>query len=698
MNRKEFLQSCMGAVILAKASGDAPAERAEEPMNEDRKSKVSLRVSTYYWMDERRCAELLELCRAYARTLDEVAFFTSLTHPPLPLPLIEERAGILASIIPRFKEAGLKAGINHLATMGHHDENLDYSLNEPWQRVMDIRGNTIRGCFCPSDDRLMRYNAAAYTALAKAGPDFIWIDDDVRMAGHGPLQHVCFCDLCLAKFARETDTRKWTRESLQEAFNAGPIEDRLLWRRRWLEHNRRMIGDLMAAIRKTVDSTDSRLPLGSMSGEIFYGGCGYGEWAEALKGRQNVPVKWRPGGGFYTDAAPGEMFGKAHSIGRQSEQLPLSVTDIQSEIECFPYQRLKKSATILALEGAAYIAAGCTGAALNLFGIAADPFQEYLPYFEKMESWREFYEKEAQAFGRSRCKGLWPAANRDYFASFNIDGDWLAAPAWATPGEAAEMAEIGLPAAYSQEGAALALLSGDASLSFSHEEILNLLSGGVLADAAALARLNDSGYGEYTGFEIAGAREADTLEILTGDELNGSFSGWHRDCRQSFWPETAFLLNPTAPGARALSEGRDFGGNRLGILSGAFENRAGGRIAICGYYPWRSLQSLSKSSQVKALCRWLSRDTLPAYIDSYHKIVLWSRQDIRGNTALFLLNASLDAAKKIRLHLLSTGERAALVTPDGRTRLLKRSAVQEGYAAYDIPKLEAWEAALLVQI
>ena len=59
--------------------------------------------------------------------------------------------------------------------------------------------------------------------------------------------------------------------------------------------------------------------------------------------------------------------------------------------------------------------------------------------------------------------------------------------------------------------------------------------------------------------------------------------------------------------------------------SGVFENALGGLICVAGYFPWSFLQNYSKSAQLKTVFRWLSRDTLPAYVASYHKINLWVR-------------------------------------------------------------------------
>ncbi|HSL03157.1 MAG TPA: hypothetical protein VK901_06420, partial [Nitrospiraceae bacterium] len=65
-----------------------------------------------------------------------------------------------------------------------------------------------------------------------------------------------------------------------------------------------------------------------------------------------------------------------------------------------------------------------------------------------------------------------------------------------------------------------------------------------------------------------------------------------------------------------------------------YENKLGGRVCVSGYYPWDHLHSLSKTSQMKAVMRWLSRDRLPAYVASYHKVNLWAREPQRGRTPI----------------------------------------------------------------
>jgi hypothetical protein len=652
---------------------------------------ISYRISPMLWLRADRRTELLAMLAARRDTVDEVAFFTGYTHPPLPLAVLRERAALLGEIMPAFRALGLVTGINHLATIGHLNENLEGSLNEPWTRMTDIDGHTAAGCYCPSDPDFRAYAAESYAALAAVAPDFIWVDDDVRLQGNGPVGKACFCDRCLARFAAETGTYR-TRETLRAALNA---PDALPLRARWVAHNRALLADLLALVRTAVDTVNPALPLGLMTGEIDYSGNGYDVWAAALAGPRGVPVKMRPGGGFYTDDGPGGLLGKAHSIGRQVAPLPATVTDIQSEHENFPYQRLKKSVAVFTAEIAAYIGAGCTGTALNVNGISGDPFDEYLPLFDAVRARRPFYDAAVVAFGRSAPEGLWSPNPPDAYAALHTGGDWFSAPSWGgMHGHLQELTELGLPMAYAPAGARVTVLAGDGVYALSREALLQALAGGVLLDGAALAALHALGCGEYTGFAIAGERRVDTQELLSADPLNGRFGGWMRDCRPSFWPQPSYVLQPLSGDARALSTLIDFAGTAFGPASGVFENALGGRVAVFGYYPWASLQSLAKASQVRAVARWLARETLPAWVPGFHKAAVWARRDAQGRPALLVLNASIDAADALPLAVLDAP--ALTVTAmDGTPASLPQTGTDGAYGLYALPHIDPWQAVLV---
>ena len=645
-------------------------------------------------MDSARRGELLGLMRKYQGVIKEAAFFTSFTHPPLPLAEIARRSKMLGEIMPVFRELGLSAGINHLSTIGHLDENLDNSLDEPWQKITDVNGIAAKGSYCPLDGRFRDYVREAYRSVAEARPDFIWIDDDVRLGHHPPAQFSCFCDLCLGRFAEETG-REWTRESVAAAFNYTDVKLSRPLRVQWIEHNRRIINGLLTLIRSAVDEIDAQMPLGFMCCDMVYEGLDFAKWSGTLAGSNKVAVKWRPGGGFYTDARPLELLEKAHNMGRISAAIPNTDGDIQYEHENFPYQKLKKSGTIFAVESFAALAAGCTGVALNLMGISSDPFDEYLPYFDRIGGAKPLMDRLVATAGRSGPEGIWPAMTPDGFADFNAGRQWNGPGAVDPMKCVTELAEIGLPPAYSRAGAAIHLLTGAAVLGFDRGELEKLLSESVILDGPALEYLRQAGVEELAGFEVAGTRERDTIERFTGDALNGAFAGWWRDCRPSFWASESFELRPLHAESRVLAELIDFNGRVSGPVMGVHENRLGGRIAVVGYYPWKALQTLAKTNQMKNLCRWLSREQLAAYVSSFHKIALWCRRDSGGRLVVPFINASLDAVSDARMHVRADHP-FLLMRLDGGEETVEVVARDNDYQVLNLPALGPWEMCLLL--
>ncbi len=651
----------------------------------------SLRVHYRTWSDAERCREQLEWLREFRDTIDEVAFFTGDTHPPLPLVEVRRRAALLHQILPDFKALGLRVGINHLATIGHLDENPENSLDEPWQHLVDLSGAVSASCYCAADPAVQTYIRDCYAALAAAAPEFIWIDDDVRLESHPKsIAFACFCPRCLAEFAAETGAT-WAREPLLAAF-----KDNLDLRRHWLEHSRRYVTRILQLARTAVDSVRPGLRLGFMTGEIPYSGYGYEAWREAMAGAQRLDVKFRPGGGFYTDESPTALLGKCHSVGRQNAFVPAAVTDIQYEHENFPYLVLNKSRAVYTAEIAGAIAAGCTGVALNTLGISGDPIQEYRPYFETVRSARPFFDELVATVGRSACEGMWPAFGPDHAAALGPAGVWPGPGSWGGDFHALnELFTLGLPAAYTRRGAAVTILAGDSVLEWSTPQLQEMLAGAVILDGAAVQRLMELGLVDLAGWEIAGTGEVDMIERFTADPLNGRFAGWHRDCRPSFWPRTTYLLRPVAATARPLAEAQDFKLTDHGCCSGVFENRCGGRVFVGGYYPWHMLGSLAKSSQLRNVARWLSRERLPAYVESYHRIALWCRRDSAGRPAFVLINASIDPADGVVLKVRDLVGPCHALDLQGRRTTLPVVDVDSPYQSLHLPPLPPWSALLV---
>jgi hypothetical protein len=661
------------------------------------KAFISFRIGVPQWINDVRFRALLDVFEKYKGVTDEITFFTSETHPPLPLEVIQRRAEILAQRMVAARALGYRSGINVLATLGHHDENLPNSLATGYTRMTDLGGGVVQGTFCPNDEGMRAYIAEVYKAVAVAAPDYIWVDDDVRLFGHTPIRCGCFCDTCLGLFEKESG-KKYDRASLRAAFNQAGLKVKLEVRNAWLDHNRKTMIRLLEWIEQTVHAMKPGLPLGFMTGERFFEGFDFDGWAAALSGPAHAEVMWRPGGGNYTDEWLDGIAQKAHQIGRQIVLLPPSVASIQSEIENFPYQRLRKSAHATAVESAAYIAGGCTGAAFNVLSMYEEPLDEYEPLVSTLRGVRPFLDRLARELGRTPATGVHTGWNKNSFAAVNADADWFDGPK-SDPGtgHADALYTLGLPPAYGVEHARVTALSGDTPLALTDAEVRRMLSSGVYMDADALIRLNEMGYGKLTGFTVERELGHDCMEQFTEHTLNTVFAGRRRDGRQSFWRCPAYAFAPAAETCLSLARIIDYTYQEVApCCLGVFENELGGRVCVTGYYPWNQLHNLSKSSQMKAIMRWLSRDTLPAYVGSFHRVNLWARVRENGGIAIALLNASLDAAEDIEICVLTSKDRMNVVDMQCRETQIDASKADGPYKRFVLPAVEPWRLRLAV--
>ena len=139
--------------------------------------------------------------------------------------------------------------------------------------------------------------------------------------------------------------------------------------------------------------------------------------------------------------------------------MPQEVVSIQSEIESFPYQRLKKAANSVVLEACSHIAAGCTGAAFNVLSFYDEPLDEYEPLLARLQEARPFFDLMANSLGRSAIEGVQTFWNKDSYITGKLEeGNWLSS---GNPLVGHDLYNIGLPACYSGKHAQVTILGKD---------------------------------------------------------------------------------------------------------------------------------------------------------------------------------------------------------------------------------------------
>jgi hypothetical protein len=604
-------------------------------------------------------AELLATQKRNRGVVDEVAAFDTDTHHLfIPLDLYASRMALFEKRLAAFRKAGIPSvGINVLCTIGHVEEAWSYNVPLPFPGMVGHDGRVSRSCACPNTAAMREYVRAKYVLAARARPDFIWVDDDIRMHSHG-VAWGCFCDTCLGLFRRSAG-RAYTREALVKAFNR-PGNGRL--RALWVEQNRSCLASLMGVIEKAVHGVDPDIATGLMTagpGWTTYSGQALDRWCTALRA-----AKVRPGGGFYSDATPGDMLRKTLEIGRQAVAYPPVVTDRQYELENFPYQLLKKSRTALVDECSLALGVGLNGIAFNLLGIGDVDYRAYVP---AIAAARPLWEKLVAQAADLPVVGLWPAWSPDLMAkrTVRVGEEWLGGSPAHSITRSDVLADIGLPLAPAPSGMAT-VLSGRTLEAFSDEQLKRLFRGGVLMDGTALEALEARGLASWTGVRLAKRLDNGVVERFTGDPLNGPYQGRVRDARIEFWGDARGLgdvLEPTSKRVRILARHETYRGADQGPAMTAHTNALGGRVGVMGYAPWIFLHSVAKRAQLHSVADWASGGRLPVLVEETVPLVPVVRLSAdRRRGAIVLLNAGLDEIGEATLRLRVATGRARLLT------------------------------------
>jgi hypothetical protein len=659
----------------------------------------SIRVAYENWLYDDRFKSLLGLLEKYPCGIGQVALFSSMYHTPLTLDELSRRAEIMKVRIRQIKDQGLSGGINLLATIGHHNENLDGCFDGQYSRMTNIDSAVCRGSFCMNDHGyLADYIVPVYTTLAMASPDFIWVDDDVRY-GHMPIGNGCFCDKCIKLFNSEVgakyDCVSYDRASLRAALDSGDIKVR----KQWLRHNSDAISRLLALIGRTVRGVDENITLGFMTGERYFEGYDFAAFADALSDGGKYKIMWRPGGGAYEDRSFDDIVAKTQDINRQNAYLPPYVSVIQSEIENFPYQLIKKTPKSTASEAVLHMTAGCTGAAFNILpSETLEPVEGIEAHLKAIDKLTPFYSLLADKLASTKARGIHTGWRIDSQAALP-PGNWTQAYGGAYASYARELFSFGFPEGADIANADAVTLTGCEASAMTDAEIIKLLSGGLYLDAGALAYLNSRGFGEYTGFAVGKAIDFDARETYIASDFNRGIESGIRNCRQAFYPGDSFSIIPQNSECLILSKLIDYNDRTLcDCCTGIFTNKIGGRVCAAGYYPFSWVSDIRKTIQLKRIFTFLSGGGLISFVDSYCRLHNFTRTG-GGKLYCALFNPSNDATENVSVCVLTDKNKAVSYDQNciaSELRSSERLNIFGGkYQKFTVPIIKSYETVLV---
>ncbi|MBE7033768.1 MAG: hypothetical protein E7406_06025 [Ruminococcaceae bacterium] len=623
----------------------------------------------------------------YPESFDEVLIFNQFIHSPKSLDYHREEAERIAPELQKLKERGIRAGINIHNTVGFFAEGLDKDL-PPYKKSVSIDGYVNEGRICTEDPEGMEYVREQYRIYAAINPDMIYVDDDTSSLS-------CACDKCIERFAglhpEFFKTLPATLENLQKLVESDDIPHRHKVRKAWIKYNALRMGELFENIEKAVHEVNPDIMLGIMSFMSGVDGIDTDNWAKKLLGENSTEIQWRPGRGVYTDYSMHELIEKAHRISAQIRYLPDFATRVESEIENFPYQSLRKSTSFTAFEAFIYQASGCTGTTYNVLCKEEEIGEEHEVFVKMAEDSKHYGKLLAEAFQRKALCGVgfwWDKES----ASYPTDDKWKFYKSVPTE---SEIFNIGIPYSCNSDNMSVYFMDKAVATHIPDKELLKCLSKGVLMDAEALKVINERGYGEYTGFKTLELYMKDTLEQELDHPLNMP-NRHKRNIRQAFaWAtKEAYTIEKTNDKAEYMSEHQDLYENVRGMASGVFENSLGGRICVEGITPFDFCYSLPRSIHVKNVIRWLSKDTLPAYIGSFHRGNIWHRED-----CVFIANTAMEDFENLELKFKTDADKVKVTVSKGAkivsTYEIAATGAKNGYKTFVIPEIPMLGTALI---
>lgn len=562
------------------------------------KHKNILRVWCDIYYDTASYEQLFCYCRDNLSRIDEVIFFTQAVHSIRHFEDIKKRLDFIGTLMEKFRALDVKLGIDVLCTLGHHEEHTDSRL-DGYDFFTDALGNINRGRLCSSSDKTMEYIKQVYSYAASLHPDTVHIDDDLHYVAD------CRCKKCESAFA--------------EKYADTPDNHRLFTKER--------LCNIFSTIENAVHAVDKNIALGWMTCRYGEDCIDYTDYADALKGENGI-VLWRPGGGVYNDESVSAMLDKAHSIGRQVSALPGYVNEIYSEIENFPNFPLKKTDSFMEQEVYTYIAAGSTATAYNIISLSTGTLDEFTPWLASIDKNDAFASLMVEKLGKAPNCGI---------GKYLTDSVSIAAAK-----ENDGISHIGIPLSYTKENSCCYILYASVARLLSAEQLKEVLSKGVFTDGETVEYLNSIGLGEYTGFTAKKAEMQWLSEKTLSHPLNPS-CGIIRDARISFgWCPSVYNIEKAVNSAEYLSEAIDYNGEHRGYISGVYENSFGGRVYVGGYVAFGWFEGFNRCESLKRIVRYISRDTLPAYVASFHKAALFARGGM-----LVLSNLAAGRAKDV---------------------------------------------------
>ncbi len=375
------------------------------------------------------------------------------------------------------------------------------------------------------------------------------------------------------------------------------------------------------------------------------------------------------------DHAPRDMIGSALLVAARQVQ---GAVAIDNRRHCAS----GKTAHGLCVESMLYLAFGATGLEYDLMGYAREPAAWTAnTYMSELTLWRPFYQAYVRFNADTKPGGILPFCGKGGKPA--LSGTLRAANA---------LAPIGLPLCPGSPWPVCYILNAESVESMTAVDIQRVLSGGVILDGGAVAKLQARGYGAAMQMTTQ-TRAPEVSEVFTDDELNVNRVGyvWQPEAAK----EETYALYPSNESARVIGRYQTADGKASEAASVLFETPGGGRIAAFGFAGFGTEVSAARRRQLLLAADWVAQGRLPVFVETASQALVLPRVTQAGDLrSVAVLNATIDTQQPVTLRLRGCRkglETMEWVTPKEKPVTLAVRLEGKDDALVVLPALGPWQ-------
>ena len=544
---------------------------------------------------KKRFDELLEVCDK--AKIESVMFFVALAESSYYLPekveLTRKWVKQMLPYIEKIRQKGISYQLNFQNLLGSHPFGyVDYN-DYDYEHLVDQNGiETPIGC--PIGKKFIEYSQERLRLWASTKPDVIWIDDDFSMHNHGgptlaglegkPDNYddfYCFCDAHIKLFNEKHGTN-YNREQLVEQMQRG---DKVTWERTaYQEFISEQMNITASWIEQVVHKESPTTRLAMMTSVPDVHATEHRDWDKFLKSLcGKYPPILRPTFGPYSEPVPRE-FVISYWI---YSQLKANLRNgFNGEVICYPeiensrFTRWVKSGAGTGLQLSLSAFMGSTGITLSLYDLEGGAFFDEPLFTQVLTEEKEHLSKiltlnlkDAKEMGviiPTSCDSGMRYVNFKERAEFGeMSGEHRYIQGM--------LLKMGIPCRYlapSEITEGVVALDDYCAGYLSDQEIMNILSKGVLIDYGAADVLIKRGFGEYIGIKSLTERKSMVMaEILNMNRKDGTYIRVPSRVPAQHWAKAELLDGVTQLSRFYAADGEKTDGFIM------YENKLGGKVA-----------------------------------------------------------------------------------------------------------------------